>query len=488
MANRIGFWVVLVCVVLASGVAAQDDRLLVWTAPGASPSAASAVGELAYLVADDGLTPLLPVPARATRIEACGQGALAPNGEHFALVMGDANSRQGMGLYLLHGDAAPLKIDDIHVLGCWGGNGQFGYAPDSRRLAYIAYEPDATVSTFAEGALKVRQTNAEYDLLLAEDDVTAFDHSAAGVVFVRFLRNRFNNADQALLFVWDGQQTRELVSLAAGADCQFVGASVESGEGHYWLALGERCGGARQWNLYRINQDGSNGLLAIQAQPRGNLPPSAAVDMLLFAQDHLFYTLPSGLALNKAGVYRVPLDDLPTSQTLIPEEAIMPIASAAHTIYPQLSPDGKWWLVVTQTRLNEWALLVFDLQNPANAPISIPSGQDAVLFAAFTPNSQSVIFISGVAGDMNNQILRYDLAAGGAVAQVRRGGFTQWARIAEDALAVLTWQQDDSLPRNFRRYTDLLLVPLDGDEPRTLYSGLQGEPDAYQLTFAMPLR
>jgi hypothetical protein len=147
-------------------------NVLTWTEAGPAPaqSSPSTAGELGLMDAEGTFTALMDVPDQTSRLMACGEEATSPDGSMFAYYVGlDAGT-----LYLMHGSDAPVVLDpDVHALACVGG-GTFQFSPDSARLAYIAFETDASASEFADGFLHVLDA-ASMDEQLLTRNVTAFD-------------------------------------------------------------------------------------------------------------------------------------------------------------------------------------------------------------------------------------------------------------------------------------------------------------------------
>lgn len=496
--NRGWFWrwgwllAVGVLVVVSQAKAARPDdadRILVWVAPVAVPGTqpANQPGELAWLDQNGTLLSLAAVPLQSNRVEACGRGAISPDGEHFVFFMGNDKGTQGGGLYLMSGSQAPLQIDTIQFLGCLGGNGRFQWSPDGERFAYIAYAADARTSTYAAGQLKiVRAEDASLETTLSEA-ITAFDFAEGGVVYTRFYTDQFGRADEMTVNFWDGQNERELITLLAGEGCEYVSSYIQASSAHYWLILGQRCG-ATQWQLYRIDPKDGNALLAITQTPRGAFTTFSETNNLIFSADQtqMLYSLPDGVTNNTVGLYRVPVDDFLLVQTVIERDAVMTTYGESKYAPPLFSPDGSKLAVVVAPPSGFASIQILDLTNLGNPPqVTTLERRDEVLpYMAFTPDGSRLIYI---AGGEDNSIYALDLGSG-QVQRIIRGTFSPWAQLSPDGdeLAVLEWQLPE-LNKRDPEYLNLVVIDLETGERTLLLEGAVAEQDGEtSYRFAVP--
>ncbi|HLA42597.1 MAG TPA: hypothetical protein VJZ27_04130, partial [Aggregatilineales bacterium] len=412
------FRIVLVFVLLSllpiSAVSARldgNDRILVWTAsvaiPGTQP--ANVPGSLATIDEDGNLVTMMDVPEQSSRVEACGIEAWSPDHSRLAMFMGNEVSPRGGGLYMKHGSDTPELIDEIHLLGCWGGSGRLRYAPDGNRFAYISYETNAQLGTFADGELTIRRVNNNYDVEATFTDVVAFDITDSGVAFVTFLVNQFQQADEIVLNWWeDGDNEDEVISLRASEGCEFISGYVKRGpDDFYWLALAERCS-STEWQLFRIEPDGSNALLAMQITPPGAVRTTSEVNNIIFSKNgnHFFYTLPDGLGNNRVSLNRVAVDDLFAPKTVIEQAVVMPGFALSKAAFATFSPDGNRMALPTNTPSGESALYVIDFNRPTATPTMITdfARNEVISFLQFTPNSRRIVYVAGGTDGGDNAI------------------------------------------------------------------------------------
>ncbi|MBZ0300254.1 MAG: hypothetical protein K8J31_10950 [Anaerolineae bacterium] len=470
-----------------------NANILTWAEAGSNPqeSSPSTAGELGLMDGSGAFTKLLDVPAQTSRLEPCGNEAYAPDGSTFAFYMGlDSGT-----LYLMKGSDMPVPVAEVNALTCLGG-GTFQFSPDSSRLAYIAYEPDAASSEFADGFLHVVNT-ADLSETYRYENVTAFDLAAGGMAFVSFFTNDRSEADEAAVFWWNGNAEREVATLRPDENCRYTSASITTApDGSLLLVLGHRCrsGDTRtSWQLYRINVEDRSATLAASEFAEGQFASYTGTNqiMILPGGDAALFLVPDGVTANTAGVMVVQLADLSISE-VIQRQAVYPTLSGAPNAFPVVSPDGRWLAVVVTSVNNDNTLNVIDLSAPATPPITLSAGSrnDLITTMAFSADSQRLIFIAGAAGlgrDAGNSLVALDLDSGSDF-RIKRGHFARGFAIAPDGSAVAA--MDYELPEDEREpaYLNLVKIDIDTSETTLLAEGADVvDGKVTNQRFAMPL-
>lgn len=415
--------------------------LLVWTGSGAAPGqhAPEQPGQLAALSEDGTVTPLFDVPAPATRLVSC---AMSPDGSALVFYAGGDDG----ALYLQTGLSAPAQLDAVPALTCLGA-GKVEFSPDGSRLAYIAYEPGAAQSEFADGMLRVVDLAAGQPVFSGEN-ATAFELTAGGAAYLSFYTNDQNEADEAAVTVWDGTARREVVTLRpTGEDCRFVSGQIAAtSDGRYVVVMGQRCkaGDSRtQWQLYAVNPAEGSATLAASDFQTGAFAPFARTNDIFFSRDgsRAYFTIPDGVTAFTAGIKAVNLADFTVSD-VIERQAVLPNFSGAPNVFPQFSPDGRWLALVVTTPNNENTLTVLDLANPSVAPITLPASSRGDVFSAlaFAPDGRRLYTVAGGVNGADNSLFNVDLATGSS-SRAGRGRFGSALVVMPNGqVAVPDWQ------------------------------------------------
>lgn len=487
---------VLIFASLPMAAFAQDGEtgsILVWKEAGESAlrSSPSAAGELGYFSLAGEFTPLQEVPAQTSRVIACGETATAPNGSLFAYYIGlDSGD-----LFVLPKDGQPARLDGVNALSCLG-NGTFQYSPDSTRLAYIAYESDATASEFADGFLKVFETNGLSQVFRAEN-VTAFDLGNNGAAYVSFYTNSKNEADEAAVFWWDGSTERELATLTPDESCKYTSASIGvQPDNNLMLIMGHRCttGDTRtSWQLYTVNTETRGTTLAASDFQAGAFTPYARTNNIIFSADAstALFTVPDGITANTVSLVAVDLATL-TPQTLVERQVVMPTFSGMSNAAPVLSLDGSWLAVVATTPNNENTLHIFDLTNPSLAPITYSAGSrnDVISAMAFTPDNRRLVFIAGSADtgrNSNNSLIAIDLASGSDL-RIRRGRFASGLALSPSGNSVVAMDYQVVDDERQPPYLNLVNINIDTSEVNLIFEGAEVvDGQVTDQHFALPL-
>jgi WD40 repeat protein len=461
---------------LAPAFSDANDRLLVWLGNGAGPGdhSASEPGQLAFMDGLGAVTPLMDIPPQTTRVQPCSDAATSPDGQLFAFFVGlDAGT-----LYVMRGSDAPTALDDLSWLSCVG-SGTFQYAPNSGRLAYIAYEPDAAQSEFADGFMHVVNTSDLTDIYTYEN-VTAFDISNDVVAFVSFFTNDKSEADEAAVIIWDGSAERELATLNPTSDeCRFTSGQVEiAPDGKLILVLGQRCtsGDTRtSWQLYTVDPGTRSATLAASDFQDGLFASFARTNNLFLSPDgaRAYFTIPDGIAAATVGIQAVGLSDMALTEVL-DRQGTMATFSGAPNAFPRISPDGRWLAVVVTSLSNENALHIWNLTDPSIAPIIVEAGSsgDTVSSMTFTPDSNRVIAVTGGDNTANNSLIAIDLSSGSDF-RISRGRFGRGLTISPNGseVAIIDWQvlEDPREPP----YANTIIVGVDSSAATTLFTGAE---------------
>ncbi|HEX2905971.1 MAG TPA: hypothetical protein VHO69_03880 [Phototrophicaceae bacterium] len=446
--------------------------VLAWVGNGAAPGkhSASAPGQLALLDASGAVTPLLDLPQGTSRVFNCGA---SPDGLQVAAYIGGNDNG---ALYLMNGIAVPVKVDDVEALGCFG-TGQVQFSADGTRLGYIAYEPGAGQSEFADGLLRMVET-ASLSRVFDAENVTAFDMTADGLVYVSFFTNDKNEADEAAVVVWNGKAEREVVTLTPTEEkCRFVSGQIAAiPDGRLLVMMGQRCkvGETRtQWQLYVVDPAAGGASLAASDYQPGLFAPYALTNTMTFAPDgsRAYFTIPDGITAHTVGVRATNLSDF-SMANVIEKQAVMANFGGMPNAAPLMSADGRWFAVVVTSPNNENTLNIIDLSNPSVAPITMSAGSrnDVVSALAFSPNGSRLFAIAGGVDSANNSLFSVDLTSGSST-RIARGRFGVALAVLADNVnvAVTDWQIPDD-PKE-PAYLNTVVINADTSEVANWYTG-----------------
>jgi hypothetical protein len=456
--------------------AGANDSLLIWLGAGAAPGqhSASAPGQLAFMDGTGATETIMELPVGTSRVELCGDQATSPDGRMVAMYIGqDAGN-----LYLMKGMDAPVLVDDVPALACLGG-GTFQYAPDSERLGYIAYEPGAAQSEFADGFLHVVNTGDLSEAFTAEN-VTAFDMTHEGVAYITFFTNDKNEADEAAINWWSGSASVEVATLQPNSeDCKFTSGQIAvSASGRYVVILGHRCttGDTRTaWQLYSVDPSERSATLAASDFQAGAFAAFARTNNIYLSPDgeRAYFTVADGVTANTVGLKMVSISDM-TLTDVIERQIVMPTYNGAANAFPQISPDGNWLAMVITSPNNDNTLELFNLADPSVPPIirDADSGGDTISSFRFTPDSSHVIAVIGGDDAADNSLVAIDLANGSDF-RISRGRFGRGITLSPDGqeVALLDWKivEDPREPP----YSTTVIVNVTTSEVATVYTGAE---------------
>jgi hypothetical protein len=475
----------------APPLADANDTLLVWQGVGAAPGqhSASQPGSLSFMDGTGATTPIMELPQGASRVGLCGDQAYSPDGTMAALYIGQDNGT----LYLMKGANAPVEVGQVSGLACLGG-GTFQYSPDSNRLGYIAYEPGAAQSEFADGFLHIVNTGNLSEEMTAEN-VVAFDITNEGVAYISFFTNDKNEADEAAITWWSGTSKLEVATLQPnGAGCKFTSGQIAVGaDGKYVAVLGHRCttGDTRTaWQLYSIDPSERSATLAASDYQAGAFAAFARTNNIYLSPDgrNAYFTIADGITAHTVGFKMVGLTDMSISD-VVERQAVMATYNGTPNASPQVSPDGRWLAFVVTSPNNTNTLTVMNLADSSVAPITLSAGSsgDTISSIAFTPDSSRLLLVAGGSNTANNSLVAVDLATGNDF-RVSRGRFGRGLTISPDSsqVALLDW----TVPEDPREpaYSNTVIIRIENSETTNLYTGAEiVEGKVTNQTFIAPL-
>ncbi|MBZ0291813.1 MAG: hypothetical protein K8L99_04525 [Anaerolineae bacterium] len=441
-------------------------RLLVWRENGMhfnDPSPTES-GEIGFLD-NSQFSRLLEVPARANHVLVCGPD----DGDLFAFYVG---AEQG-DLYLMSGGAIPQRIGSAARLTCLDRS-TFRYAPDQQRLAYIDYGSNDTTGEFIDGHLHVMATGDGRELF-QQEGVTAFELDDERLLMMRFFTNSVGQANEATLYLWDGERAREISTLMPDRDCRYTSASITLMTDHALLLMGHRCRDqGTSWQLYRADiADGRLSLLASAAQPGGFLPYTRTNSAYLAPDgQHLFFTVPDGVTSNTVSLLRVDLNSLEVEE-VIDRQIVMATAGAASSnAFPQRSPDGRWLAAVITSPNQDNRLALLDLTTGTVSTVNAGTRGDVIPALRFSADSSRVYFLAGQAerGSDTDVSLMVLETSGGAPDRIARGRYAPALTVSPQtgAIALLEY----ILPENGQQpYLNLVQLNADGEQMAVLDEG-----------------
>jgi hypothetical protein len=459
-----------------------NDMLLVWIGDGAAPGkhSASAPGQLVLMDSQGGnIQPVMDVPQQSSRVFPCGEGATSPDNAHFAFyVGGDVGT-----LYMMTGAAAHTSVrEEFQALGCVGGD-TLQYSPDSKRFAYLAYEPGAAEDEFADGWLHIANTSDKAEIA-SFPGVTSFDVTNDTLAFVRFFTTDKGEADEAGVFLWDGNTDREVATLYPTENCRFTSAQIAIvADGRLVLVMGHRCktGDTRtSWQFYTVDPSSRSFVLSMSDFQTGQFAPYAKTNNIFVApnSETVYFTIPDGITASTTGLVAVDMANISADNVLIPNNAVMPRFDPkpydfAKNAGPVVSPDGRWLAIVTNTPNSEATVYVFDMNDPALEPVMVPIGRrgDSVSEMAFSPDSKRLVFVAGGNDGGENSLFAVDLESGSDF-RVKRGRYGHGAVSSDSkAVALMEWQQVEDPKQPL--YLNLVMVDIESSATATLWEGAE---------------
>lgn len=463
---------------VSAGLAQGGDHILVWMGPGnaaGQPTGGEAT-QLAFIFPSGEVQPVMEVPANTGRVIACGKRPTAQDGRYFAFYVGNDRGE----LYIMQDANTITPIDsDAHVLACEGGNGLFQFSPDGNRFGYIDYSGTPGGDSFpAEGFLRIGESSSG-EVTVDFDGITGFTLTDSAAYFVAFFDNTDGEATEAAVFVWDGNVDREIATLFADEDCRFTNASVSPvRDNQIAVMMGHTCQRANvtEWRMFIVDAGNRQASLAMQDSPPSNYFWYGGANNIFTSPDGamMFFTVPDGLAANSVSVSRASVGD---SQPAVVIQNGVVTRRFGNTSYSEgnhplvVSPNGRWLAMVSNTPNNDATLYVIDLQSPDLPPITRAAGDrgDVIRDMLFTPDSNRLLYVAGVANAGNNSVVALDLELDSDF-RVRRGRFGDGA-VSPDGrfMAVQEWIIPDD--DRDQPYLSLVTIEIDSSTPATLFVG-----------------
>jgi WD40 repeat protein len=457
-----------------------DEKLLAWMGNGAAPGdhSASEPGQLVYLDAQGNIVqPVLDLPEGTSRVMPCGNGASSGDGRFFAYFVG----RDVGTIYIItNSDAGTAVDDDVQAMACLG-NGTFQFSPDSRRFAYIAFEPDAGASEFADGWLHIFNSEDKTEVISYEG-VTAFDLHNNGAAFIRFFTSDRGEADEAGIFMWNGNSEVEVATLYPDEDCKFTSGQVALvNDTSMVVMMGHKCrrGDTRtSWRFYTVDASSRDATLAMSDFQAGVFAPFARTNNLFVSPDgaRVYFTTSDGITSQSVGLTAVDLANVSPDNVLVDKNAVMPKFDSSPYDFdensaPALSSDGRWLAIVTNTPNNDATLNVFNLADANVPPIVIPAGRtgDSVTNLSFTPDNSRLVYVAGGSSSGENSLFALDLNSGEEI-RIRRGRYGASVMSWDNAtVAAMEWKvlEDPKEPP----YLTLTLINVSDGATTTIFEG-----------------
>jgi Tol biopolymer transport system component len=395
-------------------------------------------------------------------------------------------------LYVMRSGAEPVAIGDVGYLSCLG-HGTFRFTPDSSKMVYMSFDETATQRSFAAGFLKVVET-ATLNAVLSRENVSAFDVTDDGVLYVSLFTNDRDEADEAAVVWWDGSSEREVATLLPQTDCYFTSVEATiSPSGAYILSMGHRCraGETRtSWQLYTVDPDSRSAALAGSDFAPGAFATHTRSNYAWFSPDGstLYFTVPDGLTANSVAIAAAEVSDMSIS-VVVERQAIFPTFSGSANAYPSISADGSWMALTVTSPNADNNLFALGLTNPDVPPIVIGAGSrgDTVSALGFTPDSDTVVFVAGGDEGDNNSLFELDLASASET-RIARGRFGSQMALSPDGsqIALIDWQvlEDEPDPA----YVNLVIAERESGSVATVFTGADVvDGEATNLRFASPL-
>ncbi|MGB7339148.1 MAG: hypothetical protein WBC91_09675 [Phototrophicaceae bacterium] len=481
---------------------AESQRLLAWVAPGNRPGnqTAGTPGELVYFNPDGSTESILALPQGTTRVTECGPNGTSPDGSVFAFIVTVTGGGEETGtIYLLNGASSELTTiaSGLNPASCVGST-PFQFSPDGSRFAYIEWSLGATNQISPFGFLRIYDT-ASASQVASFENVTSFDLTNTGAVWVNFFPNDDGEATEVAITTWDGNADIEVSSLVADEenDCYYNSASTTEVSTGLLAIMGYRCNrGAvttTQWQLFNIDPTNRTAQLEQTDTAAGRYFVFSQTNALFPSPDgnNVFFTLPDGISNQTVGLYTTAIDNVAPTQ-LIDRSAVMPSVSDlpydANNATALLSPNGQYLSLVVNTPNNDATLYVYDLSDPALLPITIDAGDtgDTIGAMVFNASSSSLYYVAGSDQGGNNSLFALDLNTG-TESRIRRGRYAQVA-ISPDGstLAAMNWVEFDA---EEPRYLTLEVIDIASTAQTAIYVGgeVDEEGKLINQSFAYPV-
>lgn len=480
----------------------DGQHLLAWLAPAdrSGNHSASSPGELVLFKSDGSTESLLTLPEGTTSVRACGPNSSSQDGTTFAFHVADATAQSGT-LYLLHASSSELMAIDesLHPIGCVGSS-PFQFSDDGSTFAYIDWNADATTVQSPFGFLRIHDT-ASGDEIASFENVTTFDLTSEGAVWVNFFVNDDREATEVGITTWDGNVDIEVSTLVGDEenDCFYISASVTETDNGLMAVMGYRCNRgnntATQWEFYNIDTANRAAQLEATDTSVGNYFVFSDTNAIFASPDgsNIIYSVPDGISNRTASLFGTTVNSV--EPTIILERyGVMPSVSDlpydANNATAKLSPDGRYFAIVGNDvgNNNSATLYVFDLNDVSVPPITLDAGDqgDTIGDMVFNLNSDTLYYVAGTDEGGNNSLYALDLTTG-TEARVRRGRFAQMVVSPDNStIAVMNWVEFDPAEP---RYLTLEVIDIASTAPTTIYVGgeITDDNELINPSFAYPL-
>jgi hypothetical protein len=477
------------------------DRLLAWLAPAQRPGGqgASAAGEVVFFNPDGSTETVLDLPDGTTRVTNCGPNAEASNGAYAFLATVTAGGEETGTIYLMKGASSELATiaNGINPASCVG-SAPFQFSPDGSRFAFIEWPLGATTMASPFGILRIFNT-ADASQISSFENVTEFDLTNDGAVFVNFYPNDDGEATEVAITTWDGSVDVEVTSLVAEEEnrCYYTSSSIAQVSTGLMSVMGYRCDSgsntSTQWQLYLIDPANRTAQLEVGENAAGRFFVFSDTNAIFPSPDgsSIFFALPDGINNQSVSLYATSVSDIAPTQVL-DRSGIMPAVSDlpydANNTVAQISPNGRYLAMVVNTPDNSANLHVYDLSDASLQPIVLDAGDpgDTVASMVFSTNSNALYYVAGTDQGGNNSLFALDLTTG-AESRIRRGRYAQLVLSPDGStLAAMNWVEFD--PEE-DRYLTLEVIDIASTVPTVIYvGGEEGEDGKLaNASFAYPL-
>lgn len=448
------FCLLALSVVVPLTNAQGGGRLLVWLGSGLDPVQVdpNTPGQLVWMNADGSTSPVMDIPAPATRVLPCGDTPSSPGGNLFLFYVG---MEEGT-LYAMRGSDTPAALDTIRGYVCLG-HGTLRFSPDGARLAYIDFDAPTDTDEFAEGTLRLMDTASLQRANLRDADVqntVAFDLNNDKAAFIRFFTNQNGEATEAAVNLWDGTSVMEVTTLRPESenDCRFTSASVLILSDNRLLSvMGHRCrqgsDTGTQWKFFVIDPSSRTTEETLSEAQPGRFDPAARTNNLYISPDgaRIYFTIPDGVTINTVSLRQVNLADMSMSELLarsvvMPRELPNPYDWSL-SANPTQSRDGRWLALAVNTPDTDSFVEIIDFNAASAPPFELSAGDRGATIGmlAFTADSTRLIYVAGGNGGADNSLFAFDLA-GGSEFRVARGRFGNGAVSPDGAqVAIMEW-------------------------------------------------
>jgi Tol biopolymer transport system component len=442
----------------------DDDRVLVWEAPGLQASAATDPGRIAYLDGGGRMETAIVLDGNIDMVMPCTERATSP-GERYAVFYA-GNPVEGT-LYLVRGDDEPVEVATVAERSCIG-MGSFRWSPDGDSFAYIDYQRNLQGPDFPSGTLLRYDASDISTPSFSADDVAAFDIRDDATAYVEALD------DHVLVHADD---TEVIQIFTDRANCRFRSAALSYLTPETLaLALGQSCRG-NTWALYLIDIErrSANRVLISETGANGGASFQAnAQTLALFPATRgstLAVTYAEGVLGNYSALGQViDLRDVQPGDPFI-QNAVMPRQPRqSDTAVPAISDDRRWMAFVQQPFSGTATLHIMDLASQSTV-YTIDAGAEGatIVSMAFTQNSNRLIYLAGGIDGDDNVLHSVNLGSGEST-RIVRGTFQPplVAAPAGDEVLVQSWQEEDDI-----RFLTLDVVDVGAGTVETLVNRTQ---------------